>query len=117
MTLPDALSAPRRLLKAAMPVTPEYPFYCHERLNAGNPTALPCRPSCWPWPPGRCSSSSSRLSRGGDLRFYDPATGRPIATLADERAGANAERGDRAVAKARVRELEEQLVDWESATP
>ena len=61
------------------------------------------------------------------MRFYDPATGRPIATLADERARANAERGDRAranaergdraVAEARVRELEELLVDWESATP
>ena len=49
--------------------------------------------------------------------FFDPATGQPIATLADERARANAERGDRAVAEARVRELEEQLVDWESATP
>ena len=64
-------------------------------------------------------------------------TGRPIATLADERARANAERealmaaetradtaeaelnaerGARAVAEARVRKLEEQLVDWESAT-
>ena len=57
------------------------------------------------------------MSRGGELRFYDPATGRPIATLADERARANGERGERAVAEARVRELEEQLVDWESATP
>ena len=36
-----------------------------------------------------------------ELVFYDPATGRPIATLADERA--------RAAAEARVRELEEQL--------
>jgi hypothetical protein len=39
---------------------------------------------------------------GGELMFYDPATGRPIATLADERARADA-------AEARVRELEEQL--------
>ena len=51
------------------------------------------------------------------MRLHDPVTGRPVATLADERARANAERGDRAVAEARVRELEEQLVDWESATP
>ena len=57
------------------------------------------------------------LESGGELRFYDPATGRHIATLAGERPRANAERGDRAVADARVRELEEQLVDWESATP
>ncbi len=74
---------------------------------------------------------------GGELVFYDPATGRPIATLADERetravaetradtaeAERNAERETRAVAEtradtaearadtaeARVRELEEQL--------
>ena len=38
----------------------------------------------------------------GELVFYDPATGRPIATLADEREA-------RAAAEARVRELEEQL--------
>ena len=38
----------------------------------------------------------------GELRFYDPCTGRPIATLADEREA-------RAAAEARVRELEEQL--------
>ena len=38
----------------------------------------------------------------GELRFYDPATGRGIATLADERARADA-------AEARVRELEELL--------
>ena len=62
-------------------------------------------------------SLTSLDSRGGELRLYDPVTGRPVATLADERARANAERGDRAVAEARVRELEEQLVDWESATP
>ena len=53
---------------------------------------------------------------GGELRFYDPGTGRPIATLADERARANAEREARAVAEARadtaearVRELEDLL--------
>ena len=66
----------------------------------------------------------------GDLAFYDPATGRPIATLEDERARAdaaeaernaereargaaeaerNAERETRAAAEARVRELEELL--------
>ena len=38
----------------------------------------------------------------GELRFYDPCTGRPIATLADEREA-------RAAAEARVRELEEQI--------
>ena len=52
----------------------------------------------------------------GELRFYDPATGRPIATLADERevrmaaeAERNAEREARAAAEARIRELEELL--------
>ena len=45
----------------------------------------------------------------GELVFYDPATGRPIATLADERARANTEREARAAAEARVRELEELL--------
>ena len=38
----------------------------------------------------------------GELRFYDPCTGRPIVTLADEQEA-------RAAAEARVRELEEQL--------
>ena len=38
----------------------------------------------------------------GELVFYDPATGRPIATLEDEREA-------RLAAEARVRELEEQL--------
>ena len=46
---------------------------------------------------------------GGELRFYEPATGRPIATLADERARANAQQEARAAAEARVRELEEQI--------
>ena len=59
----------------------------------------------------------------GELVFYDPATGRPIATLEDERARADtaearaqaeqaradAEREARVAAEARVRELEEQL--------
>ena len=52
----------------------------------------------------------------GELVFYDPATGRPIATLEDERARAdaaeaerNAERETRAAAEARVRDLEELL--------
>ena len=38
----------------------------------------------------------------GELRFYDPATGRPLPTLSGERAA-------RLTAEARVRELEEQL--------
>lgn len=38
----------------------------------------------------------------GELRFYDPETGRPIATLADERQA-------RADAEARIRELEDLL--------
>ena len=52
----------------------------------------------------------------GELVFHDPATGRPIATLAGERARAaaaeaelGAEREARAAAEARVRELEEQI--------
>ena len=52
----------------------------------------------------------------GELVFYDPATGRPIATLEDERAAraaaearANTERDARAAAEARVRELEDLL--------
>ena len=52
----------------------------------------------------------------GELVFYDPATGRPIATLEDERARAdtaeaelNAEREARIAAESRVRELEELL--------
>ena len=53
---------------------------------------------------------------GGELVFYDPATGRPIATLADEREARIAAQEARiaaeearAAAEARVRELEEQL--------
>ena len=38
----------------------------------------------------------------GELVFYDPATGRPIATLEDERARADAERQARAEAEARA---------------
>ena len=45
----------------------------------------------------------------GELRFYDPATDRPIATLADEREARIAEQEARAAAEARVRELEEQI--------
>ena len=52
----------------------------------------------------------------GELRFYDPATGRPIPTLPVESARADtaerglaAERAARLAAEARVRELEEQL--------
>ena len=53
---------------------------------------------------------------GGELIFYDPATDRPIANLADERAARIAEQEARIAeqeariaAEARVRELEEQL--------
>ena len=53
---------------------------------------------------------------GGELRFYDPATGRPIANLADEREARIAEQEARiaeqearVAAEARVRELEDQL--------
>jgi Uma2 family endonuclease len=58
-------------------------------------------------PDGRLQGYSAALDLnlcwvGGELMFYDPATGRPIATLADERARADA-------AEARVRELEEQF--------
>ena len=52
----------------------------------------------------------------GELAFYDPATGEPIATLASERARADMERDGRLqerqarqAAEARVRELEERL--------
>ena len=45
----------------------------------------------------------------GQLRWYDPATGRHITTFEDERARADAEREARIAAEARVRELEEQL--------
>ena len=52
----------------------------------------------------------------GELRFYDPATGRPIANLADEREARIAEQEARiaeqearVAAEARVRELEDQL--------
>ena len=52
----------------------------------------------------------------GELRFYDPGTGRPIATIQDERAAraaaearANAEQQSRLAAEARVRELEDLL--------
>ena len=46
----------------------------------------------------------------GELRFYDPATGWPIPSLASERAGRlAAERAKRLAAEARVRELEERF--------
>ena len=52
----------------------------------------------------------------GELAFYDPATGRPIATLADERARTDSaetraatEQARADSAEARVRELEERL--------
>jgi hypothetical protein len=52
----------------------------------------------------------------GELRFYNPGTGRPIATIQDERAAraaaearANAEQQSRLAAEARIRELEDLL--------
>ena len=45
----------------------------------------------------------------GELAFYDPATGRPIATFESERQRADTERAGRLAAEARVRELEERL--------
>ncbi len=45
----------------------------------------------------------------GELVFYDPATGRPIATLADEREARAAAEARADSAEARVRELEELL--------
>ena len=43
---------------------------------------------------------------GGELVFYDPATGRRIATLEDERARADTAEAEIAAERARVRELE-----------
>jgi hypothetical protein len=45
----------------------------------------------------------------GDLAFYDPDTGAPIATMETERHRADMEREGREAAEARVRELEERL--------
>ena len=45
----------------------------------------------------------------GELVFYDPGTGRPIATLADEREARAAAEARASAAEARVRELEELL--------
>ena len=45
----------------------------------------------------------------GELAFYDPATGQPIASLESERARADAERQARLTAEARLRELEARL--------
>ena len=45
----------------------------------------------------------------GELRFYDPATGRPLPSLASEGARADGERARADAAEARVRQLEEQL--------
>ena len=79
-------------------------------------------------PDGNLQGYSSALNLNlrwehGELRFCDPATGRPIATLAEERTRADAEREARTAAEAqanvareartaaevRVRELEELL--------
>ena len=46
---------------------------------------------------------------GGELIFYDPATDRPIANLADERTRASAAEARASAAEGRVRELEELL--------
>ena len=46
---------------------------------------------------------------GGELAFCDPATGRRIATLEDERARADTAEAELAVERARVRDLERQL--------
>ncbi len=45
----------------------------------------------------------------GELVFYDPATGRPITTLTDEREARAAAETRADAAEARIRELEEQL--------
>ena len=45
----------------------------------------------------------------GELRFYDPSTGRPIPSLPSEGARADGERARADAAEARVRELEERL--------
>ena len=45
----------------------------------------------------------------GRLEWYDPETGRHIATFDDERARADNERAARIQAEARTRELEEEL--------
>ena len=46
---------------------------------------------------------------GGRLRWHDPATGRHIVTLEDERARADREQAARLQAEARARELEAEL--------
>ena len=45
----------------------------------------------------------------GELRFYDPATAAPIASLETERDRADTERAARLAAEERIRELEERL--------
>ena len=50
----------------------------------------------------------------GELVFHDPATGRRITTLADERARADAEQQARTAAEARIRELEARLRQQET---
>ena len=47
--------------------------------------------------------------RSGNLEWYDPATGRHIVSLDDERARADAAESQAEKAQARVRELEEEL--------
>ena len=88
-----------------------------ERLDHGEYVALPIEEL----PGGGLQGYSTSLGLNlrwvdGELVFHDPATGRPIATLEDERARAdsaeaerNAERQARDAAEARVRELDEEL--------
>ena len=50
-----------------------------------------------------------------ELVFYDPATGKPIVTLEDERARADSEHEARVAAEARIHELEQQLQQQDSS--
>ena len=81
-----------------------------ERLVEGEYVALPIEEL----PDGSLQGYSAALGlnlrwEAGEFRFYDPETGQPIATQAEERARADAEREARIAAEARIRELEEQL--------
>ena len=74
-----------------------------ERLVEGEYVALPIEELPDGSLQGYCAVLGLNLRwEGGEFRFYDPETGQPLATQADERARADA-------AEARIRELEEQL--------